>query len=44
MRAQRPSYLEIPVCVQSLKSSIVDLGYYLDGRLFQYCLSVAANF
>ena len=34
--------LEIPVLVQSLKSSKVKLGYYLDGRLFKCCLSAAA--
>ena len=35
--------LEIPVLVQSLKSSNVELGLYLDGRLFKCCLSAAAN-
>ena len=29
--------------VRSLKSSNVELGYYLDGRLFKCCLSAAAN-
>ena len=35
--------LEILVLVQSLKSSNVELGWYLDERLSKYCLSVAAN-
>ena len=29
--------------LRSLKSSNVELGYYLDGRLFKCCLSAAAN-
>ena len=41
--AQRLINLEIPVLVRSLKSSNVELGYYLDGRLFKCCLSAAAN-
>ena len=35
--------LEIPVLVQSLKSSNIEVGKYLDGRLFKCCPSVAAN-
>ena len=35
--------LEIPVLVRSPKSSNVELTYYLDGRLFKCCLSIAAN-
>ena len=41
--AQRLINLEIPVLVQSLKSSNVGLGWYLDGRLFKCCLNAAAN-
>ena len=41
--AQHLINLEIPVLVRSLKSSNVELGKYLDGRLFKCCLSVAAN-
>ena len=43
VRAQRLINLEIPVLVRSLKSSNVELGQYLDGRLFKCCLSAAAN-
>ena len=44
-RAQRLINLKIPVLVQLLKSSKVELGYsyYLEGRLFKCCLSVAFN-
>ena len=42
-RAQRFINLKIPVLVRSLKSSNVELGYYLDERLPFKCLSVAAN-
>ena len=35
--------LEIPVLIRSLKSSNVELGLYLDGRLFKRCVSFAAN-
>ena len=42
LRAQRLINLEIPVLVRSLKSSNVELGYYLDGTLFKCCLSAAA--
>ena len=42
-RAQRFINLENPVLVQSLKSSNVELGLYLDGRLFKCCLSAATN-
>ena len=42
-RAQRLINLEIPVLVRSLKSNNVELGYYLDGRLFKCCPSAAAN-
>ena len=42
-RAQRLINLEIPVLVRSLKSSNVELGLYLDGRLFKCSLSAAAN-
>ena len=41
--AQRLINLEIPVLVRSLKSSNVELGQYLDGRLFKCCLSAAVN-
>ena len=42
--AQRLINFEILVLVRSLKSSNVELGPYLDGRLsFKCCLSVAAN-
>ena len=41
--AQRLFNLEIPVLLRSLKLSNVELGQYLDGRLFKCCLSVAAN-
>ena len=41
--AQRFINLEIPVLVRSLKSSNVELSQYLDGRLFECCLSAAAN-
>ena len=34
--------LEIAVLVRSLKASNVELGQYLDGRLFKCCLSAAA--
>ena len=43
LRAQRLINLEIPVLVRSLKSSNVELGKYLDGKLFKCCLSAAAN-
>ena len=43
LRAQRLINLKIPVLVQSLKSSNVELSLYLDGRLFKCCLSAAAN-
>ena len=43
IRAQRLIKLEIPVLVQSLKSKNVELGSYLDERLFKCCLSVATN-
>ena len=41
--AQRLINLEIPVLIRSLKSSNIELGQYLDGRLFKCCLSAAAN-
>ena len=41
--AQRLINLEIPVLVQSLKSSKIELGYYLEEKLFECCLSAAAN-
>ena len=34
---------QLSVLVRSLKSSNVELGENLDGRLFNYCLRVAAN-
>ena len=41
---QRLISLEIPVPVQSLESSNIELGLYLDGRLpFKCCRCVAAN-
>ena len=43
LRGQRLINLEIPFHIQSLKSSNIELGLYLDGRLFKCCLSVAAN-
>ena len=42
-RAQQVINLEMPLLLQSLKSSNVELGEYLDGNLFKCCLSVAAN-
>ena len=42
-RAQRLINLEIPVLLQSMKSSNDELGQYLDGRLFKCGLSVAGN-
>ena len=41
--AQRLTNLVTSVLVQSMESSNVELGLYLDGRLFKCCLSVAAN-
>ena len=41
--AQRLINLEIPVLIRSLKSSNVELGEYLDVRLFKCRLSAAAN-
>ena len=41
--AQQLINLEIPVLVRSLKSSNVELGLYLDGRLFKCYLRAAAN-
>ena len=45
--AQRLINLEIPVLVRSLKSSNIELnielGFFLDGRLFKCCLSIAAS-
>ena len=41
--AQQLINMEMPVVVQSLKSSNVELSLYLDRRLFKCCLSVAAN-
>ena len=35
--------LEIPVLVRSLKSINAELAKYLDGKLFNCCLSVTAN-
>ena len=35
--------LEVPVPVQSLKSSNVELGWDLEGRLFKCCLSTDSN-
>ena len=43
VRAQWLINLEIPVIIRSLKSSNVDLGLYLDGRLLKFCLSVVAT-
>ena len=34
--------LEIPVLAQSLKSSNIELGLYLDGRQFKCCMSATA--
>ena len=43
LEAQRLINLEIPVLVRSLKSSNIELGLYLDGKLFKCCMSAAAN-
>ena len=40
---QRLIHLEIPILVRLLKSSNVELGYYLYGTLFKCCLSDAVK-
>ena len=42
-KGQQLINLEIPILVRSLKSSKIVLGYYLGGKLFKCCLSVAAH-